>query len=164
MNTLVAVKFSVQLLSRCCSALEPFPWSKTSLVSTIFSHKCSPFHKKKTCSQLFLFSTLQWKEETLLQYSTCTVQLGQFLQVPSVCCVLPRWVCVGLSHSTAGEKDKDSPKVSGAAKGCGYSVQCLPYQFKVLLLLEQMGWHNSVGLGYNVASGAGIPLIVKNVL
>lgn len=32
----VAVKFSLQLSLQCCSALEPFPWSKTSLVSTIF--------------------------------------------------------------------------------------------------------------------------------
>lgn len=50
----VAVKFSVQLLSQCWSALEPFPWSKTSPVSTIFSHECSPFYKKDMLPTFFI--------------------------------------------------------------------------------------------------------------
>lgn len=69
-----------------------------------------------------------------------------------------------MSYSPAGEKDKDSSKVSGAAKGCDNSVQCLQYQFKVLLLLQQMGWYNSEGLHYNMASGAGLPLRTKSML
>lgn len=60
------------------------------------------------------------------------------------------WVCIGMSYSPAEEKDKDSPKVSGAAKGCDNSVQCRQYQFKVLVLLQQMGWYNSEGLQHGL--------------
>lgn len=145
------------------------PWSSFHRARPHWSQQFFPvsvhlFIRKRHAPNFFWFSILQWKEETLLQYSTSTAQLGGLLQLPSVCCVLPMWVCIGLSYSTAGEKDRDSPKVSGAAKGCGYSVHCLQYQFKVLLLLQQMGWYNSVGLRYNVASGAGLPLRTKTML
>lgn len=147
MDTLCGSQILFTLSLQCCSALEPFPWSKTSLVSTVFFlWVFTIWLEKDTLPSPCVF----WFSIAMKGGDSPTILYRQNPAGSVAAASLSLWGAAHLSvHWTqqqhGGRKKRRQPQGLWSRQRLWFlCTECLQYQPTVLLLLELTGWYNCV--------------------